>query len=306
MYFIGRVLVRQWAAFRAQPLEADVRWLAVAASGALVLVTYALLVQTWRVLLAGSDQSLSFPRAVRIWTVSNLFRYVPGKVWQIGAMATLAERAQVSAVSAAGSAILSTVLNIAAGLAIVLILGWRWLDQIDPNARAMAIALIVVALVGLLLLPFAIPRLGVLISRLTGRQVDVATPRPRAIAIATAGNILSWLLYGVAFKWLVIGVLGDAPGAAWQYVAVFTASYVVGYLFLILPGGIGPREAVMVMLLTSLALATPKQAWLVAGASRVWLTVLEIGPGLLFVAHDVARRRSSTKLPKPPTDAPTN
>ena len=67
----------------------------------------------------------------------------------------------------------------------------------------------------------------------------------------------------------------------------------MGYLFLFLPGGIGPREGVMVALLTALSLNTSKQAWLIAGASRVWLTILEILPGVLFLAHDFARRRSS-------------
>ena len=97
--------------------------------------------------------------------------------------------------------------------------------------------------------------------------------------------------YGLAFMWFVLGVIGAAPGATWQYIAVYTASYVVGYLFLFLPGGIGPREGVMVVLLTGLQLNTPKQALLIAVASRVWLTVLEIVPGLLFLAHDFARRR---------------
>jgi uncharacterized membrane protein YbhN (UPF0104 family) len=66
-------------------------------------------------------------------------------------------------------------------------------------------------------------------------------------------------------------------------------------LFLFLPGGIGPREGVMVVLLTGLHLNTPKQALLIAVASRVWLTVLEIVPGLLFLIHDFARKRSTNK-----------
>jgi uncharacterized membrane protein YbhN (UPF0104 family) len=70
----------------------------------------------------------------------------------------------------------------------------------------------------------------------------------------------------------------------------------VGYLFLFLPAGIGVREGVMAVLLTSQGLATPKQALLIAGASRIWLTLLEIVPALLFVAHDAARRNRTSKL----------
>lgn len=250
----------------------------------------------------GGGASLSFRGAARIWSVSNLARYVPGKIWQIPVMAEMARREGVSPVAATGSALLNTVMNIAAGVAISLVLGWRWLDQIRSQARAVAIVLVVLAAIGLVLLPFMLPRIAAIVARLTGRNVELGTPSAKTLITAAAGNVVAWLLYGVAFMVLVRGVLGHAPSAVPQYIAVFTASYVVGYLFLFVPGGIGPREWVMVTLLTSLQLTTYKQGLLVAGASRVWLTVLEILPGLLFVAHDAARRRST---PQNPTDGST-
>jgi len=295
LFFVGRTLVDQWIAFRATPLVAYPHWSGIALSGAMVLAVYALLVQTWRVLLAEAGESLPFMRAAGIWSISNLWRYVPGKLWQIGAMSGLARRENVSAAAAAGSALLSTVLNIATGLALVLVLGWRWLDLISANARTAAIALIVIATIGLITLPFVLTRFGAWVARISGRDVQLGAPPARTIVVATIGNLVAWLLYGLAFAWFVRGVIGDAPGATWQYVAVYTASYVVGYLFLFLPGGIGPREGVMVLLLTGLHLNTPKQALLIAVASRVWLTVLEIVPGLLFLIHDIARRRSASK-----------
>jgi len=171
------------------------------------------------------------------------------------------------------------------------------MDRIGGEARAVAVLLLVLAGLGVLSLPFTIPRVSALAARVTGRQVSLDSPPPRLVVASIAGNLAAWVLYGLAFMWLVHGVIGRAAGAPSQYVAVYTASYVVGYLFLFLPGGIGPREGVMVALLTALGLATNKQAWLVAGASRAWLTVLEIAPGLLFMAVDAARRGSSTKLP---------
>lgn len=293
VYFVGRAIAAQWDSFRAQPLEARPVWWAVIVSGLIVLLAYVLLVQTWRVLLDTAGQGLSFWRAARIWTISNLWRYVPGKVWQIPAMSGLARQANVSAAAAAGSAVLSTVLNIASGLAIVLALGWRWVDTISPGARAIAIALIVLAAIGLVALPFVLSRFSSWVARLSGRDVQLAAPPVRTVLLATLGNVTAWVLYGIAFMWMVRGVIGDAPGATWQYIAVYTASYVVGYLILIAPGGIGPREGVMIALLPSLGLATSKQALLIAGASRVWLTILEIVPGLLFMARDLARRRST-------------
>lgn len=289
-FFVVRALSGQWVAFRATPLVARPQWWAMAVSGVIVLGVYALLIQTWRVLLVEVGETLPFWRAARIWSVSNLWRYVPGKLWQIGAMSGLARRERVSAAAAAGSAVLSTVINIAMGLLLVLILGWRWLDLIRPNARVVAIILVVAAAAGLTTLPFVLGRVGRWASRVTGRDLQLGAPPARTIAVAAIGNLVAWLMYGIAFMWMVRGVIGDAAGATWQYVAVYAASYVVGYLILFAPGGIGPREGVMVALLTSLQLATPKQALLIAGASRVWLTILEITPGVLFLARDVSRR----------------
>lgn len=299
IFFIGRDLASQWSAVRAQPLETDIGAPALVVSAMIVLATYALLIQVWRILLVGAGASLPFWRAARIWSISNLWRYVPGKVWQIGAMSALAQRERVSPVAAAGSALLSTVLNIATGLALVLLLGWRFLDDWNVRARPLAIVLLVGAVLGLAALPYVLPRLSAVAGRLAGRDVTIAAPPRWAIAVATGGNVLSWVLYGMAFLWLTRGLIGDAGGAPWHYIAVFTASYVVGYLFLIIPGGIGPREGVMLWMLATLSLMTDKQAALVTVASRLWLTLLELVPGLLFLAFDRLR-------PSPPPDPRTD
>jgi uncharacterized membrane protein YbhN (UPF0104 family) len=299
IYFIGSDLARQWSDIRAEPLEINVNVLALAMSAAIVLATYALLIQVWRILLAGAGASLSFWRAARIWSISNLWRYVPGKIWQIGAMSALAQRERMSPVAAAGSAILSTVLNIATGLALVMLLSWRFLGDWNARAQTLAVALLSAAIVGTIALPYVLPRLSAVAGRVTGRDVKISAPPRWAIAIATGGNVLSWVLYGMAFLWLVRGLIGDAGGAPWHYIAVFTASYVVGYLFLLIPGGIGPREAVMLWMLSTLSLMADKQAALVTVASRLWLTLLELVPGLIFLAFDRIR-------PSPPPDSRTD
>jgi uncharacterized membrane protein YbhN (UPF0104 family) len=66
-------------------------------------------------------------------------------------------------------------------------------------------------------------------------------------------------------------------------VTAYTLSYLIGYLSLITPGGIGPREAALSFLLVTLGLAAGREAAVITIASRLWLTVLEIVPGVLFL-----------------------
>lgn len=291
LFYVGRKFADQWQEFRAEPLPGDIEWGSIALSCAIVLATYAMLVQVWRVLMAGAGSRLTFWRAAEIWSISNLWRYVPGKVWSIGAMSVMAHRANVPAEAAASASILGVVLNIMTGLALSMLLAWRWLGEYSAGAQTAAIALLIAGIIGLLSLPYALPRLARLAASALGREVPLQPPPRWALALAVAGNMLSWALYGFAFAWFTRGVLGVAAGATWQYIAVFTASYVIGYIILIAPGGLGPREAAMYQLLTSMSLATPKEAALITVASRVWLTILEIVPGLLFMLSASARKR---------------
>jgi hypothetical protein len=98
-----------------------------------------------------------------------------------------------------------------------------------------------------------------------------------------AGCTVAWLLYGAAFRLLHVALLGPT-GDLLRSTAAFTGSYILGFLALFAPGGIGVREGILQDLLGRLGLASGADAWLVVLASRAWLTVLEIAPGLLFLA----------------------
>lgn len=302
-YFVGTNFAGSWSEFRAQRLDLSPAWDRIAASAIIVLGTYALLVQVWRILMAGGGVSLPFWRAARIWSVSNLWRYVPGKIWSIGAMSAMAHREQVPVATAAGASILGVVLNIATGICVALLLAWRWLGGIGAGTRPAAILLIAAAFVGLLALPYVLPRLAAVASRVLERDVQLRPPPTWALGVAAVGNVVSWALYGLAFSWFARGLL-DSGGATWQYIAVFTASYVVGYLFLIAPGGIGPREFAMYELLTAFGLATTKEATVITVASRIWLTILEIVPGVLFLILGRGRRTQADPNAPDAPDAP--
>ena len=266
-------------------------WLLVAAT-AIVFATYALRVQLWRVVLGRWGARLGFVDAARIWSVSNLGRFLPLRLAQIGAMMYMARERGVSAAAAAGSALLNALINIAAGVLVAVALGGPLLDRYREGTRAIAVALVALAVVGLAALPWLLPPAIRLAARLARRDLPAqpAMP-PSAVWITAAGNLVAWLLYGLAFRLFAAGILGEAAGALPAYITVYTGSYIIGYLAFFTPGGLVAREAALVAFMTALGMATLPQATLVAVASRLWLTVLEIVPGLLFLAHGAVRRR---------------
>lgn len=291
LWFAGNAVVRQWDAVRQAALDVHPRWTAVALSGAVVIATYALLIALWRATLTLWGERLAFRAAAHVWFVSNLGRYVPGKVWQIGAMGVMAQRRGVAPAAAIGSALLLTLVNVLAGFAVVFATGAQVLEAAGVGSSAVKLGPVVTAglLVLLLVTPVILPPLARLFELGAGRSVGLPAVPARAVWLATAGNIAAWLLYGAAFTLFAAGVLGRVAGNWVSYTAVYTGSYLVGYLVLFAPGGIVFREAAMVAGLTSLGLATTPEAALLAVASRLWLTVLEIAPGALFLAFAAAR-----------------
>ena len=294
--FITWGVVHYWHAYASQPLRANPQWGMLAASGALTILTYAVLAQTLRVMLQQWKERVSFWRMAHIWSVANLYRYLPGKIWQIGAMGVMAQREGVSPVAATGSAMLSTIVNIASGFAVALATGSVALDALHPGTSRVAVALTVLAFAGLFLLPALMPRLIAVLRRLTGREIPIASVPPSVIVYAIVGNLLAWAMYGIAFRLFVVGILGHAAGDTTSYIAVFSASYVLGYMVLFLPAGVGARELSMVAALQAFHLvAGREEAVLITVVSRLWTSILELVPGFLFLAADAWRRRSSSK-----------
>lgn len=288
----GRAIVAQWIAFRASGAHLEPRWTLVGASSLVVLVTYALLIETWRRTVRAWDSEIAFTRAARIWCISNLGRYLPGKVWQIGAMGVMAQREGVSAIAATGSALVINLVNLLAGFGVVLVTGADFFEA--PRAAAL-LALALAA--GILAAPRMVQPMGRFAGRLLGRAIEIPALPASAVWLASVGCLAAWLLYGVAFQLFVAGVLGSAPGRTTSYVAAFTGSYLLGYIALFAPGGIGVREGSLIVALGRLGLAHAGAAGIISVASRFWLTVLEVLPGLAFLALDAlsGRRPSSTR-----------
>lgn len=290
--FAVAVVASQWQEAKTAAAAAVIRWPLIGAATVTVLVAYGLLIETWRRTVAawGQNERLGWGDAASIWFISNLGRYVPGKVWQIGAMGVMAQEQGVSALTAAGSALVVNIVSVIAGVGVVVATGGRVLARYAGETTALAAVLIA----ALLILPVGATLMLRLYRRLTGRELNVGSLPPRALVVALVGTSIAWLLYGLAFRWFAQGVGTSATAGLASYTAAYTFSYLLGYLVLLAPGGIGVREGALVASMTQLGLASVGEATLVAVTSRLWLTALEVVPGVLLLALGAARRRPST------------
>ncbi|BAH38656.1 hypothetical membrane protein [Gemmatimonas aurantiaca T-27] len=279
--YIGWAFAGQWQEMRTAARDLSIDWPWIGLGTVIVLATYAALIQSWRMLLAGWGGALSFPVAARIWTIANLGRWVPGKVWSVGALGVLAADAGVSGTAAAGAALLGTALNIGAGFAVVVISGAQGLDALGQGMSTAATALAWLFIAGVIALPWILPPLLDRLARWrglppVGRHISAVT-----LWTATAINLFSWVGYGIAFAAFARGVTPSVSSNPAVFVAVFSASYLIGYLVLFSPGGLGFREFALVALLVALGAAGRGDAVILSVTSRVWLTILEVLPGIV-------------------------
>jgi uncharacterized membrane protein YbhN (UPF0104 family) len=259
-------------------IQIDINVPLLAFSGLFVALAYAVLIGTWRSVITAWGGSLPLGTAARIWFVSNLGRYVPGKVWAIAAMGALSQRAGVSATVAVTSSVYINAINVVAGFAICLLAA----PDVFPVPRSIAIAVGVLAIL-FVLTPRALTAGVRWAAARMGRDFAIE-PLPYAtVALTFIGCAVGWICYGIAFQLLAGGTIGDASGATPSFIALYTSSYLVGFLAPFAPGGVGVRELVMISQADRYALMPTSSVALLAVISRIWITLFELLPGLVLL-----------------------
>lgn len=290
-----RQVTSNWSVVRESAANLHPHWPLLIGASAIVLLTYAALIQSWRLLIAGEGSSLRFPAATRIWFIANLGRYIPGKVWSIAALNVLAAREGVPGTAAAGAAVLGTLINIGAGFGVISLSGSRLLVGLPPAFRWASIVCSVLFVLGVIALPWILPPAAEWAAQKFGKAAPRVRLPAQTLLSAVSINVLSWFCYGWAFMVFTHAVMPGVSGTVAQFTGVWTASYTLGYIAFFAPGGFGVREGAMVAAMTALGMTTPANAFLIAGTSRLWLSVVEVLPGLIALLLSPGSRRLNDK-----------
>ncbi len=279
--FVIRALLRDRDTIRAALDVASPAWIALGLVLAAVgMIAIAL---PWRAVLAVLGGRLPTSQVVARYFVGELGKYVPGGVWPVLGRGELANRAGVPRPAAYGSVLLSLAsLYLAAAFVVVAGLPAAVSDQ----SRWWLAALVLVPLGLLALHPRVVGAVVTLLGRLLRRPVDVAVPSWRQAVLLVVRYVPAWLAIGAA-TWAVARSLD--PSA--QLVDVGTAavlSWIVGFVVVPVPGGVGVREAAFVAAAGSL---DPGVAAVVAVVARV-----------LFVAVDATGAAVGSLLLRAPAE----
>lgn len=270
---IGLVLAlrSRWAEVSAQLDSVDVGWLAVSAGFALVGV--GLSAGIWHAMLRGLGEALPVGVSLRIFFIGQIGKYLPGAVWPAVTQAALARDHGVAPRATVSAVTLFLWVHLVTGAVIGILL--LTATGALPLVTLVAVPALV-ALLSPLALRFALQHL----LRLVGRPPLRRLPDAWHLATACAWAVGMWACYGVHLAAVAAAVA--APVDLLAATGTFAAAWVVGFVLLVAPAGVGPREAALVALLplgaTAGLLVALVSRLVMTAADAVWAAVTGVRP----------------------------
>ena len=187
---------------------------------------------------------------LRDYFISQLGKYLPGGIWPILGRAELARRDGVSGSAAYGSSMLSLALT---HLAAPLTAAGALLAGAGGGREVTWQPVIALVPVGLAALhPWSIERVLRIMRRLSHRELAITVPRWRTSISLLLWYVPAWIGVSTA-TWFIASTLDTGTADFRNLMFATTLSWVVGFLAIGVPGGIGVREAVFITTATSLS-----------------------------------------------------
>lgn len=269
VWFLAGRLVAGWDQSRQALATATWGWLAVAAAAA--GATVVAVAVAWHRVLAVLAPAPPLPATVGWFFLGEIGKYLPGMVWPILGRAELARRNGVAGPAAWASVPLSLgcgyLTSAAVGLAFL---------AVGPDvagSAAVAVALAVAVAVGVVALHprlLAVPL--ALAAAVLRRPLDLRPPPWRRMLAVLPWYVPGWVLTAVATWAAARAFDADVGFGAVAFPAVL--SWLLGFLAVPVPGGVGVREAVF---------AASAAAW---GMDPALAVLVAVVARLLFVLVD--------------------
>jgi len=248
---------------------------------ALTMVALACNTVSWRAVMRSVGLDAPLPEASAVFLVSQAGKYVPGAVWPVIAQAEFARAHGVSR----ARAMTGSLVAMAVGVVMAAVVGALGIVAFAPGSLTHYWwALVLAVVLAVMLVPAILERMLRIALRVLRR--DAQPPRIAAPALAASAlwSALNWAALGL-HAWILLRALGADDANLGIVTGAFALAWLVGFVVVIAPAGVGPREAALVALLASAA--TAPQALALALLSRFAMTVAD---AIGFACGAVLRR----------------
>jgi len=245
--WIAKPIVLRWADVRDQVrMTSPLRVLVAALMFSLFL--FAFRASVWRRILLVLGQRIPVAAATRIWSTSELSRYLPGVIWQVVSRIYLCRPYGIAGSVCSTSQILElsifTLANLLLAIGCLMWLGWK-------TFHGAALGWLIGALIlSPALLCLVHPRIFFPITNAVMKRLGKPTlGRPMRFRVLL--GMLLWNILGLIWQsmaiWLIVSVPLQLQFTKWWVVAgAYSLAWCAGFLAFWAPGGLGVREIVFI------------------------------------------------------------
>ena len=273
-FSMGRSLYRSWGQVRQQVSTLHFHWLVLVLPFLCFAVCFAISAYGWKRVLRQFGEQVSFRKAVQIIAYSLFGKYLPGKVWAALGRMYLAKEAGVQERHAALSIIVETAYQLVSALALFVFSLFFYPGLL---ARTYLLLLLIPVTLVMLVPPVFNRLVNFMLRFLKQKPVAYQTSLGQALVIFLL-YLAAWLVQGVGLYLLVLSIRPIGIKALLILPGAFSLSWIVGFIVIFAPGGLGVREGLFAILLNPIVPGALNI--IVSLLSRLWITVGEI---LVFV-----------------------
>jgi ubiquinone/menaquinone biosynthesis C-methylase UbiE len=290
-FFLAKNLYQNWQKITSYQWHINIGYLIV--SFFILIAGLIFLGYLWQQILKRLHGAIPFKQAGRIWFLSGIARYIPGALWQIAGLAYLGQKEGISIVTSTLSAALAQLLSIIAGI----VVGSQILFRIRLSNQPWTfyffpILIVVVSLI--FVYPPLFRKFINFFMKKTGRPAIEFGFHFTDLLFFLVLYIAGWLIIGAAFALFVKSFTTIHWTRTVPLIPIFSASYIIGFLSIITPSGLGVREGALVLFLHSY-FAVPI-ATVIAFGARIWITIGELACLAIFLVFSRKKAPSADEL----------
>jgi uncharacterized membrane protein YbhN (UPF0104 family) len=268
-YFLIVNLIQNWQRIPFGSLRLNAANLAI--SFVFLFVNFGIFVQGWRALIDRLGYKISFGNALWIISSSQIAKYVPGGIWFAVGRVFLGRSEKIKEEVVAFSVVVETGLTFLAGILLVL------LSVSTIGHEAIGNLLFIVPAFFLFLIALYPPFLNRLMNtalRIIKRPAINLNIPYSTILLLSVYFLGLWIAQVIGFYFLINSIYPLPISKIFDLTAVYILSWMTGFVVIFAPGGLGVREGMMTLLLSSILPAPLAIA--VSFIARVWITLFEV------------------------------
>lgn len=266
---------QRWISVRATLTTAN--WELIVAGIFILMLAQPLMGLISWIILRDLNQCFSYLRILLIYFASQAAKYLPGGIWAFPGRAVAYQAIGVEKPASIIS-MLREVSVLFLGAAVVGLFGlFRGLPIAEWVRAAIIVGVaICTVVIGLAQLPMAWHFLSKIsmFKNIDKAESEINRSGFRWLPLTLIASLAFWLITGIAFRTMAIGVTPDAANISWlQAASIFSLAWCAGFVVVFAPAGLGVRESALSGLL--LSYMPLGDALSVALIARLWWTVAE-------------------------------